>query len=105
LPETIGDLLTLAGDYIAVLAFGANEQVESAISLAERALALCASQDDRHCAAALHNTLADLLHIAEQEEAAMSHLKQAVALFAEVGVEADAKAGHWQPEIWKLMEW
>ncbi len=31
----------------------------------------------------------------------MAHLKQAVAIYAEIGVEA----GIWQPEIWKLSEW
>jgi hypothetical protein len=31
----------------------------------------------------------------------MTHLTQAVAIFAEIGVEA----GTWQPEIWKLTEW
>jgi hypothetical protein len=31
----------------------------------------------------------------------MGHLKQAVALFAEIGTQA----GDMQPEIWKLTEW
>ena len=31
----------------------------------------------------------------------MSHLKQAVSIYAEIGVEA----GNVQPEIWKLAEW
>jgi hypothetical protein len=31
----------------------------------------------------------------------MSHLKQAVSIYAEIGVEA----GTVQPEIWKLVEW
>jgi DNA-binding SARP family transcriptional activator len=78
-------------------------RLPEALALTERALALCASQGDRHREAALHNNLADLLHETGQREAAMAHLKQAVALFAEVG--ADAQAGRWQPEIWKLTEW
>lgn len=51
--------------------------------------------------AALHNNLADLLHTAGRSEAAMAHLRQAVALFAEIGTQA----GDMQPEIWKLTEW
>jgi hypothetical protein len=31
----------------------------------------------------------------------MAHLKQAVTIFAEIGVES----GSLQPEIWKLSEW
>ena len=31
----------------------------------------------------------------------MSHLKEAVTIFSEVGQEA----GEVQPEIWKLLEW
>ena len=45
--------------------------------------------------------LADLLHAAGRSEEAMSHLKQAVSIYAEIGVEA----GTVQPEIWKLVEW
>jgi Tfp pilus assembly protein PilF len=68
--------------------------------LTQKALDLCASQSDRHRQAALHNNLADLLHAAGQPEVAMAHLKQAVAIFTEIG-----EAGAWQPEIWKLVEW
>jgi hypothetical protein len=56
---------------------------------------------DRHREAALHNNLADLLHATGLEEEAMFELKQAVILFAEVGLDS----GNTQPEIWKLMEW
>ena len=31
----------------------------------------------------------------------MASLKQAVAIYAEIGMES----GDWQPEIWKLTEW
>ena len=31
----------------------------------------------------------------------MSHLKQSVSIYAEIG----AEAGTLQPEIWKLVEW
>jgi hypothetical protein len=51
--------------------------------------------------AALHNNLADLLHATGRSDEAMAHLKQAVAIFADVG----AQAGEVQPEIWKLVEW
>jgi hypothetical protein len=71
------------------------------LKFTEQALALCASQGDRHREAALHNNLADLLHAARRSEEAMSHLKQAVALFAEIGTQA----GDMQPEVWKLTEW
>jgi len=71
------------------------------VILTQDALALCVSQGDRHREAALHNNLADLFHAAGNSEAAMSHLKQAVSIYAEIGVEAGAV----RPEIWKLAEW
>ena len=49
-------------------------------------------------------TKADLVYgivRADKSEADMSHLRQAVTIFAEIGVEA----GSMQPEIWKLVEW
>jgi hypothetical protein len=64
---------------------------------------LCESQGDKHREAALHNNLADLMHGAGRGDEAMAHLKQAVALFAEVGVTGNELV--WQPEIWKLTEW
>lgn len=82
-------------------AYWASGDAPRALSLTEAALALCISQGDRHREAALHNNLADLLHATGQTEAAMSHLKQAVSIYAEIGVEA----GTVQPEIWKLSEW
>ncbi len=75
-------------------------EIAGAIDLTWTALELCAVQGDRHREAALHNNLADLLHEAAREEEAMSHLKRAVAIFAEVGAD-EAPA----PEIWKLVEW
>jgi len=83
------------------LAYRASGAIEHALTLAEAALTLCVSQGDRHREAALHNNLADLLYAAGRSEAAMSHLKQAVSIYAEIGVEA----GTVQPEIWKLAEW
>ena len=66
----------------------------------EAALELCARQGDRHRQAALHNNLADLLHLAGDRDEAMTHLKQAVAIFAEIG-----EPGTLEPEIWKLVAW
>jgi predicted ATPase/DNA-binding SARP family transcriptional activator len=83
------------------LAYGAGGAIERALELAEAALALSAAQGDRHREAALHNNLADLLHAAGRADAAMAHLKQAVSIYAEIGIEA----GTLQPEIWKLAEW
>ncbi|HKV57284.1 MAG TPA: tetratricopeptide repeat protein, partial [Ktedonobacteraceae bacterium] len=82
-------------------AYQASGSTERALSLTQSALALCISQGDRHREAALHNNMADLLHSSGQTEAAMTHLKQAVSIYAEIGVEA----GTVQPEIWKLSEW
>ena len=75
--------------------------LDVAVETLLRALALCEQQGDRHRAAALHNNLADLCHAERQEARALTHLKQAAALFAEVGLEI----GHTTPEIWKLTEW
>jgi DNA-binding SARP family transcriptional activator/predicted ATPase len=78
-----------------------EEKIDRALELTAQALALCTTYGDRHRAAALHNHLADLLHAANRSDEAMMHLKQAVTIFAEIGVEAGAL----QPEIWKLTEW
>jgi DNA-binding SARP family transcriptional activator len=77
--------------------------VAGAIGLIKAALALCVLQGDRHREAALHNNMADLLHAAGRGDDAMTHLKQAVAIFAEVGLHV----GTAEPssEIWKLTEW
>src|SRR4029077_16320565 len=83
------------------LAERAAGNVEAASALTSEAWALCSWRGDRHREAALHNNLADLLHAADRSDEAMAHLKQAVAIFAEVG----ADAGEVQPEIWKLVEW
>jgi tetratricopeptide (TPR) repeat protein len=82
------------------LASAASGDAPRALELTREALRRCAAIGDRHREAALHSNLADLLH-ADQPQAAMAHLEQSVAIFAEIGVEA----GAWQPEIWKLTEW
>jgi predicted ATPase len=83
------------------LALGAGGGIDRAVTLAEAALALCATMGERHHEAALHNNLADLLYAGGRGEEAMAHLKQAVRIYAEIGVEA----GTVQPAIWKLTEW
>ena len=77
-------------------------ETENAIRLTKSALTLCRVHGDRHREAALLNNLADLLHANGQTEEAMAHLKQAVAIFAEIG---ESESLHRQPEVWKLVEW
>jgi DNA-binding SARP family transcriptional activator/Flp pilus assembly protein TadD len=74
---------------------------EGALALIDHALEICARQGDRHHEAALRNHRADLLHQLGREDEALASLKAAVAIYAEIGLEA----GDWQPEIWKLAEW
>jgi predicted ATPase/DNA-binding SARP family transcriptional activator len=83
------------------LVYAERNAIDQALALTIQALSECAALGDRHREAALHNNLADLLHAASRSEEAMTHLKQAVTIFAEIGVEA----GTLQPEIWKLAEW
>ncbi len=83
------------------LVYKANGTIERALELTEAALALSTAQGDRHREAALHSNMADLLHDAKRAEDSMIHLKRAVSIYTEIGVEAGAV----QPEIWKLAEW
>ena len=83
------------------LARSGADDIDGAIGLAESALEMCVALGDRHREAALRNNLADLLHNAGRPDAAMTQLKMAVAIFAEIGEDAGAM----QPEIWKLIEW
>lgn len=76
-------------------------ELDEAVALAEAALERCRMQGDRHREAALHNNLADFHHRAGRSDAAMIHLKQAVAIFAEIGGDGETP----EPEIWKLVEW
>ncbi|HVM19535.1 MAG TPA: AAA family ATPase [Egibacteraceae bacterium] len=82
------------------LAVGASGDVEQALQLADAALQRSAAVGDRHREAALHNNIADLLRARGDAEQAMEHLKQAVAIFAEVG-----EPGVLSPEVWKLVDW
>ncbi|MBA2464421.1 MAG: AAA family ATPase [Nocardioidaceae bacterium] len=83
------------------LARRARDELEAAVDLTTAALDLCsATSADRHHEAALHNNLADLLHASGRSDESMVHLKRAVEIFAEVGVETEPRPG-----IWKLVRW
>jgi DNA-binding SARP family transcriptional activator len=72
-----------------------------AIAYNQAALDLCRQRGDRHREAALLNNQADLLHATGRGDEAMDYLREAVVIFAEIGVEE----GSMKPEIWKLVEW
>jgi predicted ATPase/DNA-binding SARP family transcriptional activator len=74
---------------------------QAAIETVQQALDECLILGDRHLEAALRNNYADLLRASGNIEAAMAQLKQAVAIFAEIGQQTE----DWEPEIWKLAEW
>jgi DNA-binding SARP family transcriptional activator len=78
-----------------------DDDLAEARRFTRAALDLCAAQGDRHREAALHNTMADLLHAAGDGDGALAHVKRAVSIYAEIGVEA----GDVRPEVWKLTEW
>ena len=104
--ETLSDPSSRIASRIAALNNLAMARADSgdltqATTLAEQALALGIALGDRHREAALRSNLADLLHAAGRGEEAMAQLKQAVVIFAEIGV----GAGDTQAEIWKLTEW
>ncbi|HMP43241.1 MAG TPA: tetratricopeptide repeat protein, partial [Roseiflexaceae bacterium] len=83
------------------LARGDAGQLDEALLHATEALRLCETQGDRHRAAAIHNTMADLLHAGERHAEAMEQLKHAVTLFAAIG--GDTNQNH--PGIWQLAAW
>jgi predicted ATPase len=77
------------------------DSIDEACRLYEKALELCVRQGDRHREAAIHNNMADLFHQIDAQGQAIEHLKQAVVLFAQIGIDGGAL----KPEIWKLTEW
>lgn len=83
------------------LAMAADGALDTAVETAAAAIEACRRIGDRHLEAAVENHLADVLHAAGREEAAMEHLKRAVALFAEVGEGAPER----DPGIWALAAW
>lgn len=101
LAERIGDDdLRVAAMNNMALAHRALGELPAAIDRTTSALRLCTALGDLHREAALHNNLADLLHASGRHEEAMTHLKAAVSLFAEIGVEEPPR-----PEVWKLIRW
>lgn len=102
LAEWLGDSPAQAAalNNLALVARDARE-LRGSLKLTERALELCAMCGDRHREAALQNNLADLHHAAGHSDEAMAHLKQAVAIFAEVGADEATRL----PGIWKLTSW
>jgi DNA-binding SARP family transcriptional activator len=82
------------------LVYLADGEVENGIEAAEEALDVYQRTGDRHREAAVHNNLADLLHRAGRGDEAMAHLKEAVAIFADVGTDP----GAFEPAVWKLAE-
>jgi tetratricopeptide (TPR) repeat protein len=83
------------------LAEAAAGNRDGAIALLETALAESRRSGEPHLEAAIENNLADQLHGAGRADEAMTHLKRAVALFAEIG----GRPGELEPEIWKLVAW
>lgn len=75
--------------------------VTESIATARRALEILDPMGDRHQLAALHNNLADTLHLAGDKVGAERHLAESASLFASVGLEP----GGWEPEVWMLSEW
>ena len=102
----IAPQLTTPSAHIAVLnnlALLARDQQDfnQAEALLTEALSLCQTQGDRHREAALLNNLADLYHLVGDEMTAREHVRQSVAILAEIGTDIV----EWQPEIWKLTDW
>jgi DNA-binding SARP family transcriptional activator/tetratricopeptide (TPR) repeat protein len=78
------------------MATARSGELTRALRYGDDALAECRRIGDRHLEAAVENHLADLLHDAGQDDAALEHLHRAVAAFAEVGGDpADPDPGIW----------
>jgi DNA-binding SARP family transcriptional activator len=74
---------------------------DDGLAAAHEALALTRRVGDRHRTAAVHNNIADLYHAAGRDGDAIDHLKEAAAIFSEIGSGGDEL----QPEIWMLSQW
>jgi DNA-binding SARP family transcriptional activator len=83
------------------LVYADKREFELGLEAARAALEISVARGDRHREAALLNNIADLLQASGQTDEAIAHVKQSVAIYAEIGVDAD----EYQPEIWKLIEW
>lgn len=83
------------------LSLAATGDLAGALAQGRQALELATGAGDRHRMAAIHDNLADFLHQAGDEPAALEELKQAAALFADVGI----NSGELDPEVWLLKQW
>ena len=75
--------------------------LDRAAALLGEALDLCVAIGDRHREAALRDQIAQVWHAQGRHDEAMAELKRAVAIFADIGVDA----GSVQTEVWRLSEW
>ena len=80
------------------LAEAAAGDVEAGLLHGAAAADLCRQIGDRHLEGAVENHLADILHAAGRDAESMTHLRQAVEAFAEVGGDVSAP----DPGIWML---
>jgi tetratricopeptide (TPR) repeat protein len=98
-PDPTALIAALTGLALTLAAAGAADDAvasDNAVASAESAIAACRRIGDRHLEAAVESHLADLLHDAGRPEESMTHLKRAVALFAEVGEGAPER----EPGLW-----
>lgn len=83
------------------LVHGMCGNLSQALALAEKGLTIGTAHGDRHCKAALHNNLADLLYKAGNPKTATFHVKQAVAVYAEIGMtDEDVQLPIWDFRVW-----
>jgi tetratricopeptide (TPR) repeat protein len=92
-----------AGNALALVVAERGDRAE-AIVLLEAALLACRRTGELHLEAAVENNLADQLHAVGREDEAMTHLKRAVALFADIGARP-SEHGAFDPAIWMLVTW
>ncbi|MDX1658320.1 MAG: tetratricopeptide repeat protein [Nitriliruptorales bacterium] len=97
LPDPSAYIAALNNLALSTLDAGEHARAEQ---LLRTALDRCDRLGDRHRKAAILNNLADLHHLRGDDEDTMTLLKEAVALFADVG-----RTSLREPEIWKLTEW
>lgn len=102
LAEQLSDpMAKLAAFHNLAIVYRREGELAEAIRLTSEALKLSGISGDRHREAALHNAMADLLHESDEQESSMEHLRKAVMIYAEIGVDS----GVVRPEVWKLSEW
>lgn len=89
-----------AGNALALVQAASGDR-EGAVDRLLAARDTAARTGERHLEAAIENNLADQLHALGRADDAMTHLRRAVALFADIG----GRPGELEPEIWKLVAW